>query len=285
MTRDLRSNPRFRQPAPPDAFTLVVRRGRRRRRILLFGSSAGTAAAATVIVLATSALGSGSDSLRTITPADHQSSRQTPAATLTTAPTVRPSQPSSRIGPSLPVVSPHAQSSASGVGTGGTGDGSHSAATLARSGPVTRSANKAGSVCTGDNSGVGGGTSGLSTAPWCVTATVLSGNSGPVLDLQVCRDPAHQAATLTFPSSQEVDYAITDTATGATLWTWSVGQTFADATHSLAFGSGDCYQWKTTWNGRADDGKPVASGRHLTLTASSTSNELKKQKATTTFTR
>jgi hypothetical protein len=260
----------------------VVKAGRRRRLVLAGGGGSVAAVAVVLAVVAVASLGtSRSDTLRQLDPAS--GTQPTPGASAVVQ---------QHVTAAGPATAPPHPSARPAVVTGTTPEG----ATRPQPGaavppaarpdgrkPATRSANRYGAVCTGDNSGIGGNTSGVSTAPWCVTASVLGSSTSRVFDLQVCRDPAATGADLSFATSQEVDYTVTDES-GHAVWVWSGGQVFAQKTHPLHFNGGDCYQWQTPWDGRADDGRRVAPHQTLKLTASCVAAEIRRRQAAQSFT-
>ena len=285
MTRKLGTDPSGRRPAPSGMLATVVQAGRHRRRRL--AAAGGSSVAAIVIAIAgVASLGaSHNDSLSTITPADGGDQRATVATSTST-----PAGPDATASPgsqasASPSETPSTQPTSSSPAEGPAAQASDAPTQEARRGngnnPVTRSSTQYGSVCTGSNSGVGGGTSGVSTAPWCITATVNT-TVGIVLQLQVCRDPAHAAADLSFSDAQEVDYSLSNSQ--GTIWHWSTGQAFASSVHTLHFAAGDCFRWDTKWDGLDDEGRPVPARESLELTSHSTATELRRDSATASFT-
>ena len=96
----------------------------------------------------------------------------------------------------------------------------------------------------------------------CLTSRASQQKSGSVvLTYTACQaQPSLAAATVTFPTAREVDFAIQKD--GRTVWQWSTGQRFAVREHRVLIGTNQCVQWRTRWTGLLDDGTRVAPGQY-----------------------
>jgi hypothetical protein len=106
--------------------------------------------------------------------------------------------------------------------------------------------------------------------PWCLDATVTDDGSDVVMMARVCRNYAAGAGELTFASTKEVDFKISQE--GVSRWQWSSGQRFPSDHHTLSFTTGGCINWTVRWNAVLDSGRRLPAGAY-TLSVTSAAAE------------
>jgi hypothetical protein len=88
----------------------------------------------------------------------------------------------------------------------------------------------------------------------------------------VCyRDATGSGIDLTFADAEEVDFVVRD-GTGL-VWQWSARQRFPAQPHGMTLSAGKCMEWRTTWNGRLDDGGRVPPGTYQVRASSRDTGE------------
>jgi len=84
-----------------------------------------------------------------------------------------------------------------------------------------------------------------------------------------------RALTLHFTTTNEADVAVLDSKRHV-LWRWSVEHAPVASPHTLAMGTGDCWEWSTVWAGVNQAGRPLPAGNY-TLRLTSYVRELGSQ--------
>jgi hypothetical protein len=65
-----------------------------------------------------------------------------------------------------------------------------------------------------------------------------------------------------FPSGQDYDFIIEDSATGREVWRWSKGQFFTQVVRSEGLRANAKWTYEVVWNHRDNDGNPVPPGEY-----------------------
>ena len=97
---------------------------------------------------------------------------------------------------------------------------------------------------------------------WCASVIKTESKGVPWFQLLGCYTAGTGPGTLSFEYDREVDFAIVDSE-GEEVWRWSSTEPEpAENLHALTAESGWCFVWTAVWDGRGDDGLPLAPGSY-----------------------
>jgi hypothetical protein len=104
----------------------------------------------------------------------------------------------------------------------------------------------------------------IASGAWCLRFTLSYYPEQNLFDpeIEVCRDVDDAAASLAFPTVQEVEFVLR-TKAGAEVWRWSRGQVFARTAHPVTVQRGDCYVWTFTYDATDDYGTRLPRGTYV----------------------
>ncbi len=245
----------------------LVRR-RRRRKAGLAGAG-GVLSVSAVAVVALAAVSPGSISLEqqaefAVGPSSSAEPTSEPTASASSVPSSS-SRPDAGASPEAGSTAPAPAVSATATTT---------RETSARpKPPVTRTSERLSTVCGNENGGVGGGTVLPGPGDWCLTASVDTSAKTYTLNTLVCRG-SQGSGQLSFRTAQETDFVVSDPATGEAVWTWSLGQSFAQTARTDTLAGGDCLRWRVKWDGVGDGGQTYGGEVELVLAVQVKADEL-----------
>jgi hypothetical protein len=104
----------------------------------------------------------------------------------------------------------------------------------------------------------------IASGAWCVRFTMSYYPNENVFlpEIEVCRDVDDVAASLSFRTGQEVEFAVR-AKSGVEVWRWSRGQVFARDAHTVSVGRGDCFVWTFTYDATDDYGRRLPRGDYV----------------------
>jgi Intracellular proteinase inhibitor len=103
----------------------------------------------------------------------------------------------------------------------------------------------------------------VSATGWCLRyagPTTAQQGVDQTYRVLACRHPGRGAATLTFPTEQQVEFSVYDY--DRTEWHWSADYPFPKRQTSVTVGEARCARWSVHWDTTGDDGDPVAPGQY-----------------------